>query len=88
VFCTQSSSLKDEKEEYVQDLRRLEESLLFQQNLNKQLQMKEQESQTTITQLNNQLGTFLPFKTNNFQKMQQLGYSLWATLKTNETGKF
>lgn len=49
----------------MQDLRRLEENLLFQQNLHKQLLSKDQESQNTIKQLSNQLGMFSSHTTFN-----------------------
>ena len=48
--------LKEEKEEALVDQRRFEENLVFQENINKQLQIKEIENKNTIKQLTQQLG--------------------------------
>ncbi len=50
-FCR----VKTERDEFVGDVRRLEESLKDQEHLNKQLQIKEIESKATIKHISQQL---------------------------------
>ncbi len=53
--------MEDEKEEALQDVRRLEENLTFQRNLHKQLESKDSDSRAAIKNLGQQLGTLYNF---------------------------